>query len=165
MNLLDIILLVLLVPGTIRGISKGLLEQVVTLIGVVLAVYMAYHFSEPVCTWLDQYINVSETALHVVGFIVMLLGVLIIVMCLAKVLTHVADAASLGWLNRALGFVFAIAVSALILSVLIILFDTLNTKFELIKTPILNESVLYGHLRDLGYFVFPYLKKLLTLGQ
>ncbi|MCR4844515.1 MAG: CvpA family protein [Bacteroidales bacterium] len=165
MNLLDIILLVLLVPGTIRGISKGLLEQVVTLIGVVLAVYMAYHFSEPVCTWLDQYINVSETALHVVGFIVMLLGVLIIVMCLAKVLTHVADAASLGWLNRALGFVFAIAVSALILSVLIILFDTLNTKFELVKTPILNESVLYGHLRDLGYFVFPYLKKLLTLGQ
>ena len=162
MNLLDIILLVLLVPGTIRGISKGLLEQVVTLIGVVLAVYMAYHFSEPVCTWLDQYINVSETALHVVGFIVMLLGVLIIVMCLAKVLTHVADAASLGWLNRALGFVFAIAVSALILSVLIILFDTLNTKFELVKTPILNESVLYGHLRDLGYFVFPYLKKLLT---
>ena len=107
----------------------------------------------------------SETALHVVGFIVMLLGVLIIVMCLAKVLTHVADAASLGWLNRALGFVFAIAVSALILSVLIILFDTLNTKFELVKTPILNESVLYGHLRDLGYFVFPYLKKLLTLGQ
>jgi membrane protein required for colicin V production len=165
MNLLDIILLVLLVPGTIRGISKGLLEQVVTLIGVVLAVYMAYHFSEPVCTWLDQYINVSETALHVVGFIVMLLGVLIIVMCLAKVLTHVADAASLGWLNRALGFVFAIAVSALILSVLIILFDTLNAKFELVKTPILNESVLYGHLRDLGYFVFPYLKKLLTLGQ
>lgn len=165
MNLLDIFLLVLLVPGTIRGISKGLLEQVVTLIGVVLAVYMAYHFSEPVCTWLDQYINVSETALHVVGFIVMLLGVLIIVMCLAKVLTHVADAASLGWLNRALGFVFAIAVSALILSVLIILFDTLNTKFELVKTPILNESVLYGHLRDLGYFVFPYLKKLLTLGQ
>jgi membrane protein required for colicin V production len=165
MNLLDIILLVLLVPGTIRGISKGLLEQVVTLIGVVLAVYMAYHFSEPVCTWLDQYINVSETALHVVGFIVMLLGVLIIVMCLAKVLTHVADAASLGWLNRALGFVFAIAVSALILSVLIILFDTLNAKIELVKTPILNETVLYGHLRDLGYFVFPYLKKLLTLGQ
>ena len=165
MNLLDIILLVLLVPGTIRGISKGLLEQVVTLIGVVLAVYMAYHFSEPVCTWLDQYINVSETALHVVGFIVMLLGVLIIVMCLAKVLTHVADAASLGWLNRALGFVFAIAISALILSVIIILFDTLNAKFELVKTPILNESVLYGHLRDLGYFVFPYLKKLLTLGQ
>lgn len=165
MNLLDIILLILLIPGTIRGISKGLLEQVVTLVGVVLAVYMAYHFSEPVCTWLDQYINVPETALHVVGFIVMLLGVLIIVMCVAKVLTHVADAASLGWLNRALGFVFAIAVSALILSVLIILFDTLNTKFELVKTPILNDSVLYGHLKDLGYFVFPYLKKLLTLGQ
>jgi membrane protein required for colicin V production len=165
MNLLDIILLVLLIPGTIRGISKGFLEQAVTLAGIVLAVYLAYHFSEPVCTWLDQYINVPETALHVVGFIVMLLGVLIVVMCIAKVLTHVADMASMGWLNRALGFVFSIAVSALILSIGIILFDTLNAKFELVKTPILNDSVLYGHLRDLGYLVFPYLKKLLTLGQ
>ena len=165
MNLLDIILLVLLIPGTIRGISKGFLEQIVSLVGVVLAVYLAYHFSAPVCTWLDQYINVSETALHVISFAVMLLGVLIIVMFFAKLLTKVADMASLGWMNRVLGFVFSIAVSAVILSILIILFDTVNTKFELVQTPVLNESVLYGPLKDMGYWIFPYLKELLTLGQ
>lgn len=165
MNLLDIILLVLLIPGTIRGISKGFLEQAVSLVGVVLAVYLAYHFSEPVCTWLDQYINVSETVLHVIGFAVMLVGVLIVVMCIAKLLTHVADAASLGWINRVLGFVFSIAISAVILSILIILFDTVNTKFDLVKTPVLKDSILYGHLKDLGYWIFPYLKELLTIGQ
>lgn len=165
MNLLDIILLVLLIPGTIRGISKGFLEQAISLVGVVLAVYLAYHFSEPVCVWLDKYINVSETVLHVIGFAVMLLGVLVAVMIVAKLFTRVADMASLGWFNRVLGFIFSLAVSAVIISVLIILFDTVNTKFELVKTPVLNDSVLYGHLRDLGYWIFPYLKELLTLGQ
>lgn len=165
MNLLDIILLVLLIPGTIRGISKGFLEQAISLVGVVLAVYLAYHFSEPVCVWLDKYINVSETVLHVTGFAVMLLGVLMAVMIVAKLFTRVADMASLGWFNRVLGFIFSLAVSAVIISVLIILFDTVNTKFELVKTPVLNDSVLYGHLRDLGYWIFPYLKELLTLGQ
>jgi membrane protein required for colicin V production len=162
MNLLDIILLILLIPGTIRGISRGFLEQAVTLAGIVLAAYMAYHFSEPVCTWLAQYITVSDTVLHVIGFAVMMLGVLIIVMFFAKLLTRVADMASLGWFNRVLGFVFSLAVSAVILSLIIILFDTVNTKFELVKTPILTDSVLYGHLKDLGYFVFPYLKHLLS---
>lgn len=165
MNLLDIILLILLIPGAIRGITKGILEQVVTLAGIVLAVYLAYHFSEPVCNWLARYITVSDTVLHVIGFAVTLLGVLIFVMFFAKLLTKVADSASLGWFNRVLGFVFSIALSAVILSILIILFDTLNTKFELVKTPILTDSVLYGLLKDLGYFIFPYLKQLLTLGQ
>ena len=165
MNLLDIILLILLIPGVIRGISKGFLEQVVSLAGIVLSVYMAYHFSEPVCTWLAQYITVSDTVLRVIGFAVMLVGVLIIVMFFAKLLTKVADMASLGWINRVLGFVFSLAVSALILSILIILFDTVNTKFELVKSPVLTDSVLYGHLKDLGYLIFPYLKQLLTFGQ
>ena len=165
MNLLDIILLILLIPGAIRGISRGFLEQAVTLGGIVLAVYLAYHFSEPVCAWLAQYITVSDTVLHVIGFAVMLMGVLIFVMFFAKLLTRVADSASLGWFNRSLGFVFSLAVSALILSILAILFDTLNAKFELVTSPVLTESVLYGHLKDLGYLIFPYLKQLLTLGQ
>lgn len=165
MNLLDIILLVLLIPGVIRGISKGFLEQAISLGGIILSAYIAYRFSGPVCTWLAQYIQVSETVLHVIGFAVLLVGVLLIVMLLAKILTKVADMASLGWINRVLGFVFSIAVSALILSILIILFDTVNTKFELVKSPVLTDSVLYGLLKDLGYLIFPYLKQLLTLGQ
>ena len=36
-----------------------------------------------------------------------------------------------------------------------------SPKFELVKSEILQDSVLYGHLKDFGYFVFPYLKQLL----
>jgi len=165
MNLLDIILLILLIPGVIRGASKGFLEQAATILGVILAVYLAYHFSAPVCAWLDQYINVSPTVLHVIGFAVMLAGVLICVLFFAKLLTKAADMASLGWFNRILGFIFSLALSALVLSIFVILFDTVNVKFGILKASTINESFLYGQLRDLGYLVFPYLKELLTLGK
>ena len=164
MNTLDIILLVLLIPGAVRGISKGLLEQVISLAGLLASVYLAYRFSQPVCDWLAQYIQVGDNILHAAGFVVVLIAVLIGVMLLSKLLTKVVDMASLGWMNRLLGFVFALAVSTLTLSLLAILFDTVNVKFELVKPAVLNESLLWGPLKDLGYLVFPYLKQLLQAG-
>ena len=45
MNTLDIVILLLFIPGIIRGLSKGFLEQAISLAGVVLSVYLAYRFS------------------------------------------------------------------------------------------------------------------------
>lgn len=165
MNTLDIVLLVLLIPGAIRGLTKGLLEQVISIGGILLGVYAAYHFSQPVCEWLGQYIQVSETVMRVLGFTVMLAGVLILMILLSKLFTKAAELASLGWLNRVLGLVFSLVTSALVLSLLVILFDTVNGKFELVQAAVLDESVLYAPLKDLGYTVFPYLKELVGLAS
>lgn len=165
MNTLDIILLVLLIPGAIRGLIKGFLEQVVSIGGIFLGVYVAYKFSNPVCTWLGQHIHMSETVLHLVGFILVLAGLMVLVVLLAKFLTKVLEMASLGWINRALGVFFSLVVSALILSLLAVIFDTLNTRFALVNTAYLEDSLLYTPLKDLGYLVFPYLKSLLGLAS
>lgn len=161
MNTLDIVILLLFIPGIIRGLSKGFLEQAISLVGIVLSVYLAYHFSDFACNIIKQYITVSETVLNVIGFAVVLVVVLLLVMLLSKLVTKVAEMASLGWLNKVLGIVFALGTTALVIAILIILFDTVNVKFELVKSNILQDSVLYGHLKDFGYFVFPYLKQLL----
>ncbi len=165
MNSLDIVFLLLFIPGVIRGLTKGFLEQVISLGGVVLSAFLAYRFSGFACDILKEYITVSETVLHVIGFAAVLVLSLVLVILLAKLVTKVAEMASLGWLNKVLGIVFSLFTTALILSILIILFDTVNVKFELVTSPILQESVLYGHLKDFGYYVFPYLKQLLMLGS
>jgi hypothetical protein len=51
-------------------------------------------------------------------------------------------------------------VNALAIGVFIILFDTVNVKFGLVKPEILDGSIVYTSLRDLSYLVFPYLKEL-----
>ncbi|MBR0246001.1 MAG: CvpA family protein [Bacteroidales bacterium] len=164
MNTLDIVILILFIPGIIRGITKGFMEQAISLAGIVLSVYVAYHFSSYACNFIQKYITVSETVLHILGFTATLIAVLIVVLLLAKLFTKAVEMASLGWLNKALGFLFSILTTALVLGLLAIVFDTLNVKFGLVKSNILQDSVLYGHLKDFGYLVFPYMKQLLHLG-
>ena len=159
MNTLDIVILILFIPGIISGLSKGLVSQAISLVGIVLSVYMAFKFSDAACAWLANYITVSDTLLHVLGFVAVLVVVLIIVLFVAKLVTAAIEKASLGWLNKILGLVLSLAVSALVIGLLIILFDTVNLKFGLVKSPVLQESLLYGALTDFGYAVFPYLKQ------
>ena len=60
MATLDIILLICFIPGIIRGISKGFLEQALSLVGIVLSVWAAFKFSALVCDWLKPYLSLSD---------------------------------------------------------------------------------------------------------
>ena len=158
MATLDIILLICFIPGIIRGISKGFLEQALSLVGIVLSVWAAFKFSALVCDWLKPYLSLSETTLNVVAFALILVAVCLVVLIVAKLLTKVLEMSMLGWLDKILGLVFALVVNALLLGVFIILFDTLNLKFGFVKPEMLDGSVVYTTLRDFCYLVFPYLK-------
>ena len=158
MATLDIILLICFLPGIIRGISKGFLEQALALAGVVLSVWAAFRFSGLVATWLKPYADLSETTLNVVSFALILVAMSLLVLIIAKLLTKVIELAMLGWLDKTLGLVFALAVNALVIGVFIVLFDTVNTKFNLVDPAVLDGSIVYSTLRDLCYLVFPYLK-------
>ena len=158
MATLDIILLICFLPGIIRGLSKGFLEQALALGGVVLSVWAAFRFSSPACDWLRPYLSLSETTLSVVAFALILVAVSLVVLLVAKLLTKVLEMSMLGWADKVLGLVFALAVNALLIGVVIILFDTLNLKFGFVKPEVLDASIVYTTLRDLCYLVFPYLK-------
>ena len=158
MATLDIILLICFIPGIIRGISKGFLEQALSLAGIVLSVWAAFKFSALVCGWLKPYLSLSETTLNVVAFALILIAVSIVVLLVAKLLTKVLEMSMLGWLDKILGLAFALVVNGLLLGVFIILFDTLNLKFGFVKPEVLDGSVVYTTLRDFCYLVFPYLK-------
>lgn len=162
MNTLDIVILLLFVPGIIRGLTKGFLEQGISLAGVVLAIWLAFRFCQQAGQFLQQYVTVSEKIVPVLGFSLVLVVTILAVILLAKLTTKIVEMATLGWLNKALGLVFALAVTALVLGLLAVVFENLNLRFGLVKSPILEESVLYGYLKDLGNVVFPYLKQWLA---
>ena len=155
----DIIILICFLPAIISGIMKGFIEQAVALVSLILGAWLAFKFSTVVSGWLQPYFEVSETVLNVISFVVIMVAVVLVLFVLGKILTGVSKLVMLGWLDRLLGLVFALLKAGLIIGILIILFDTLNVKFE--EEKVLDESVLYGPIRDIAYMVFPYLKELL----
>lgn len=162
MSTLDIIILVCFVPAIVRGIQRGFIAQIVSLVSVILGIWLAFHFSEMACEWLRQYFpNVSETILNIAGFVLILVVVALLLHLVGKLIMGLFKAVDLGWLNWVLGLIFSLLKGALIIGLALVLFDTLNLKFSLVKPETLDESVLYAPIRDAAYKVFPYLKALL----
>lgn len=157
----DIIILICFLPAVITGIMKGFIEQVIALFSLILGAWLAFKFSTVVSGWLQPYFEVSETVLNVISFAGIMIAVVLVLFVLGKILTGVTKLVMLGWLDRILGLVFALLKAGLIIGILIILFDTLNVKFEFVDEKVLDESVLYSPIRDIAYMVFPYLKELL----
>ncbi|MBP5333059.1 MAG: CvpA family protein [Bacteroidales bacterium] len=162
MNTLDIILLLLFIPGIIRGLSKGLMEQAVSLVGIALGAFLAYTLYEQVGTWLGGFWDTDETILYIVGFVVVLLLTFVVVTIAGKLLTKLIEMASLGWLNRILGLVLSLVVTALTLGLLALAFDALNNQFELVNGSVLSESLIYPLLKDFAQTVFPFIKQIIA---
>jgi membrane protein required for colicin V production len=140
---------------------KGFIEQAVALVSLILGAWLAFKFSTVVSGWLQPYFEVSETVLNVISFAVIMVAVVLVLFVISKILTGVTKLVMLGWLDRLLGLVFALLKAGLLIGIGIILFDTLNVKFEFVEEKVLDESVLYAPIRDIAYTVFPYLKELL----
>ncbi|MBR4478709.1 MAG: CvpA family protein [Bacteroidales bacterium] len=157
----DIIILICFLPAIISGIMKGFIEQAIALVSLILGAWLAFKFSTVVSGWLQPYFEVSETVLNVISFAVIMVAVVLVLFVLSKILTGVTKLVMLGWLDRLLGLVFALLKAGLLIGIAIILFDTINVKFEFVEEKVLDESVLYAPIRDIAYVIFPYLKELL----
>ena len=161
MNALDIILLAAFIPAVWRGLKKGFLEQFLMLAGLVLGVWAAYRFSSLMCSVIRPHIDESDTMISVLGFVLVLVLVVLAVFLIAKLLTRVIKTTFVGWVDKLLGVVAGILVTGIVLSALIISFDSLNQSLELYTGDYLQKSHAYNILKDVGYKAFPYLKNLL----
>ena len=78
---------------------------------------------------------------------------------LGKMLQGLLKLVMLGWADRLLGLVFALATGVLLVGLGVMLLDTLNVRFGFISEETLESSVLYSPLKDIANTVFPYIKE------
>ena len=164
MPIMDIILLLCFIPAIISGISKGFVKQVVDLVAILVAAWAAFRFSSPLAEWLGQRITLDLTVLKVISFVLIAVVVAVVLNLISAVLTKALGALSLGFLNRLLGIVFAVLKVALILGLLIMLFESLNSTLHLVKPETFEDAVVYNTLRDVANKIFPILKTFVTSG-
>ena len=160
MNILDVILLLCLVPAVIMGLKKGFIAQVVAIISLILGGWLAYRCSSAATKWLAQWIDAPGPALDVISFILIFVIVVTVLFLLGKVLEASIKIILLGWLNKLLGLIFALFKYALIIGLLVILFDSANDKFGLVSKSYLDSSFMYSGFKQIAYTIFPYMKSL-----
>ena len=157
MNMIDIILGGLILFGFVRGLMKGLFVEVASLVALIAGIYGAIHFSyfagdflkESFQSWEEKYINLTAFA---ITFVV----ILIIITMAGKLLTKIADFASLGILNKLLGGAFGGLKVAVMLGAILVFFDRTNNTMEFFAKDKVEDSVLYEPVKEVGGFVFKY---------
>ena len=162
MSILDIILLICFIPAIVNGVTKGFIGQIVQLAAIVIGAWIAYNFSTIICKWILNYISMDGTLLKVLVFILVIVLVTVILNMVGNILTRMLKAISLGWLNVTMGVLFGMLKTALILGVLIMIFEALNSSFGLIDRSSLDSSKVYSILHGMTVKVFPFLKGLIV---
>ncbi|MCD8414219.1 CvpA family protein [Tenacibaculum dicentrarchi] len=155
MNIFDIIIAVLLLFGFVRGILKGLFVEVASLVALIAGVYGAMHFSYFISDWLASSVSWDEKYISLTAFAGTFIVIIIIISLLGKILTKVADFASLGILNKILGGVFGALKIGLILSVAFIFFGKMNDTIPFVTKENLAESILYRPVKKIAPMIFP----------
>ena len=155
MNTIDIIIGIILIFGTVNGFLKGLFIEVTTLVGLVLGVYGAIHFSHFLGDFLKDQVSWDESMLQLVSFAGTFLIILIGMVLLGKAMTKIAETIALGFFNKLVGAIFGFLKYALILSIVLIVYDEINASLRFVEKEKVEKSVLYEPVKNFAPAIFP----------
>jgi membrane protein required for colicin V production len=158
MAIIDIILLICFVPAIVYGIRKGFVRQVVEIVAIVAGVWAAFRFSALLSTWLSQYLTLEQGLLQIISFVIIVLLAVLLLGLLGSLLTRLLKLVFLGWINGLLGLVFGVLKVALVLGLLIMVFEGINSTVGLVDPESLGDAVVYQTLKKFASDIFPFLK-------
>ena len=159
----DIVIVLCLGWGALKGFRKGFIIQSFVILALVLAIWGGFALTGKLEPFLQRHFGINDTVCYIVSFIVIFSLILILVYTSGYLVSKVADALTLGMVNRLTGAAFGILANALILSVLILLFDRINEKKKFIEPETLAKTYLYEPVGKVAPAIFPerFFKKLL----
>ena len=158
---LDIIILAIIIGYAFWGLFKGFISQAVSILAIFAGVWCAFKFSTFLGAHIKDWFSLSwsQSSIDIVAFAIILVFVIILANIIGKGIERMFDFASLGWLNRILGFFFAGFKATLILSLISTLFYKINGAADLVPKSTFSNSPVYSWLEKFADTIFPYLDK------
>lgn len=154
MTTIDIILLLFLGFGLVRGFWRGLIIELASLLAIVLGIYGAIHFSFYVADLLNKYVSLDKSGVEVISFAFTLILIMVAVMLLAKMITKMMESVSLGFFNRLCGGIFGVLKVAVIVGSMLLFLEKTSQTFRWLPQDAIEESFLYQPVKTIGGWVY-----------
>ncbi len=155
MNYLDIIIVIPLLYGLIKGFMNGLIKEVTGLLSLVVGIYVAVNFSDYLHPKFTEVLGGYEEFIPVISFATLFLISIILIKVLGYFADKLTNALALGIISRFLGSVFGVLKMVLLFSFLIVI----TNEYNLLDNKIKKKSVLYEPLKKTSDYITPQLKK------
>jgi membrane protein required for colicin V production len=142
--------------GFIKGLFKGFISEVASVIGLLSGIFLASKFNDDLSYYLQTFIEWDENYLLFLSFFILLVLTILIFSIAGKLITKLAKLIALGVFNKLLGGVFGVLKNVLVLSVLFFMFNMLNSSLELVDENKLESSIYYNPLNEFSIRISTY---------
>ncbi len=157
LNYFDVIILIFLLWSAYRGITKGFLIMAASLAALVLGVWGAIRFSDLTATLLTEHANLQSRYTALIAFALTFIGIVVGVHLFARAMDKLAKAVALGLANRIAGLLFAVLRTAFLISIILVILNSIDRRVTFIPDEHRENSLLYEPLSRLAPAIFPYL--------
>jgi membrane protein required for colicin V production len=146
LNALDGLIIVTLGWNFVRGFNKGIVEEIISIAGIGLSIFLAYQLSYPTAKFLLKHPDKIQTFL--IGTSIFAISFLI-TKYVAFSINKKVNQTSLGIINNILGFLFGIVRGILISSIIVFAVASISPNSFLIKrsslggiaVPVINKII------------------------
>ncbi len=145
--------------GFVFGLFKGLIKELTSLVAILLSIYGAKLFAPFLVNILTVKFHFIEKTAYPIAYFILFVAIITALLLLAKMLDKVLDSIALGGLNKFLGGLFGALKYALIISVLLNIFDALDRRFSIVSQRTKIESIAYKPLIKFGPTLWEETKK------
>jgi membrane protein required for colicin V production len=143
---IDVVAVVLLAFATFKGLRKGFIIAIFSLVAIIIGLTAAMKLSAVVAEKISGSVDVSERWLPVLAFAVVFIGVMLLVRIGAKLIEGVVRTIMLGWLNRLGGILLYVLLYLFIYSIILFYANQLH----LIKAHTINSSITFNYIEPLA---------------
>jgi len=141
MNTFDIVIIIIVGFCLIRGVFRGLIKEISSIIGVFGGFYAAYTYYTVIAKSLSGWIS-NDSYCNILSFMVIFCGVFLIISILGIIIKYILNIAFLGLVDRICGAGFGTIKGVLIVSVLLITLTSFLPK----GAPVIKKSLLAPHV-------------------
>ena len=157
LNYFDIVIAILLLWSSYRGFTKGFLVMAASLAALVLGVWGAIRFSDLTAGLLIENLDFQSKYTALIAFALTFIAIVIVVHLFARAMDKLVKAVALGIVNRIAGLAFAVLRTAFLVSIVLVILNSIDRRAPFIPEEHKEQSLLYKPLSRLAPSIFPYL--------
>lgn len=152
---IDIVILIILALGLLKGFKRGLVRELFSLVGAILAVIIAYRSYQDLSFYLMDVYPLAEWQAQMIAFVVLILGISLLAAFFGYLWSRAIRLTPFALVDHVAGAAFGAAkVGIVILAVLVIITAAGLSTIDMI----LEESSVVQQMRVLLPFVYEYLE-------
>lgn len=142
MNLIDFIILIPLAYFCYRGFVNGIIKEVLSIAGIILAVFFAFQYMDPFSEAIQPLFPDGASYLPFISGLVIFVGTVALVQYVGFLMKKILETIKLNFINRILGGAFGFLKSGIVISVLLLILAGFNLPSKQAR----SDSLMYKHI-------------------